>query len=541
MKKLFGILVITVLVISLLIGCNRKTEKIPENTSSNSQCLTNMNLEFNENCFDSSSQYVIQSNVLYGRGYNYNRILGEDSDSFYENYTKIAENVIHIDACNGSLLYLTKDNKVYGIGNSSGGTLQANRNIAEPTLLFENCKFFSVGKNFVLAIKNDNSLWFWGDSKHGQGTIVKDVIYEPIKITDNVQFTKAFGYTSAWVDEYGSLYLCGDNSYNQIGNGNKGSGNPEKYTDIVTTPFCALKNCISFEVTDNSVIRAKTDSGDEYIWGNFHSATPNLKAKEMPQKTSSTQLANGKIRYQKNNILEVPESLQTFYIDKDENGNESIISKKYSLDSNSEKKVVKSNIAPPFLLSSLDGGALTISSVTDDCVYLIAYNELGNGMINNINTTVLYDHYAVPIYIKDSSHLALAVPGAPKELLLNTETGKSENGEFLDYSKLDNKPNIKSSDAENIALKELRKSKYAYYNNIEHDFSIVESISLVLEPDFQNLLFSSRITSKFFDNINSISWCYQINVSNSKNENDIMEIILDANSGDIYSITNISD
>lgn len=541
MKKLFGILVITVLVISLLIGCNRKTEKIPENTSSNSQCLTNMNLEFNENCFDSSSQYVIQSNVLYGRGYNYNRILGEDSDSFYENYTKIAENVIHIDACNGSLLYLTKDNKVYGIGNSSGGTLQANRNVAEPTLLFENCKFFSVGKNFVLAIKNDNSLWFWGDSKHGQGTIVKDVIYEPIKITDNVQFTKAFGYTSAWVDEYGSLYLCGDNSYNQIGNGNKGSGNPEKYTDIVTTPFCALKNCISFEVTDNSVIRAKTDSGDEYIWGNFHSATPNLKAKEMPQKTSSTQLANGKIRYQKNNILEVPESLQTFYIDKDENGNESIISKKYSLDSNSEKKVVKSNIAPPFLLSSLDGGALTISSVTDDCVYLIAYNELGNGIINNINTTVLYDHYAVPIYIKDSSHLALAVPGAPKELLLNTETGKSENGEFLDYSKLDNKPNIKSSDAENIALNELRKSKYAYFNNIEHDFSIVESISLVLKPDFQNLLFSSRITSKFFDNINSINWCYQINVSNSKNENDIMEIILDANSGDIYSITNISD
>lgn len=541
MKKLFGILVITVLVISLLIGCNRKTEKIPENTSSNSQCLTNMNLEFNENCFDSSSQYVIQSNVLYGRGYNYNRILGEDSDSFYENYTKIAENVIHIDACNGSLLYLTKDNKVYGIGNSSGGTLQANRNVAEATLLFENCKFFSVGKNFVLAIKNDNSLWFWGDSKHGQGTIVKDVIYEPIKITDNVQFTKAFGYTSAWVDEYGSLYLCGDNSYNQIGNGNKGSGNPEKYTDIVTTPFCALKNCISFEVTDNSVIRAKTDSGDEYIWGNFHSATPNLKAKEMPQKTSSTQLANGKIRYQKNNILEVPESLQTFYIDKDENGNESIISKKYSLDSNSEKKVVKSNIAPPFLLSSLDGGALTISSVTDDCVYLIAYNELGNGMINNINTTVLYDHYAVPIYIKDSSHLALAVPGAPKELLLNTETGKSENGEFLDYSKLDNKPNIKSSDAENIALNELRKSKYAYFNNIEHDFSIVESISLVLKPDFQNLLFSSRITSKFFDNINSINWCYQINVSNSKNENDIMEIILDANSGDIYSITNISD
>ena len=160
MKKLFGILVITVLVISLLIGCNRDTEKITENTSSNSQNLTNMNLEFNENCIDSGSQYIIQSNVLYGRGYNHNKILEKDSDRFYESYTKIAENVIHIDACNGSLLFLTKDNKVYGIGNSTGGTLQANQNATEPTLLFEDCKFFSVGKNFVLAIKDDNSLWF---------------------------------------------------------------------------------------------------------------------------------------------------------------------------------------------------------------------------------------------------------------------------------------------------------------------------------------------------------------------------------------------
>lgn len=541
MKKSFGIFVITVLVISLLIGCNRETEKITENTSSNSQSQININLEFNEYCIDSGSQYVIESNVLYGRGYNYNRILGEDSDSFYENYTKITENVIHIDACNGSLLYLTADNKVYGIGNSSDGILQSNQNAAEPTLLFEDCKFFSVGKNFVLAVKNDNSLWFWGESKHGQGTIVKDVISEPIKIADNVQFTKAFGYTSAWIDEYGSLYLCGDNSYNQIGNGSKGSSNPEKYADIVSTPFCALKNCTSFEVTDNSVIRAKTDSGDEYIWGNFHSATPNLKEAEMPQKTPSTQLASGKIRYQNNNVLEDPESLQTFYIDKDENGNESVISKRYNLDSNSEKKVVKSNIAPPFFLSSLGGGALTVSSVTDDCVYLITYNELGNGMINDINTTVLYDHYAVPIYIKDSSHLALAVPGAQKELLLNTETGESENGEIFDYSKLDNKPNIKPSDAENITLNELRKSKYNELNNTESNFNNVESVSLVLEPDFQNLLFSSRITPKFFDNINSINWCYQIKVSNSKNENNTMEILLDANSGNIYTVTNISE
>lgn len=539
MKKLFCMIVLIMFMISLLIGCNKETENISEHSSSNIENTININLEFNNDCIDSCTQYIIQSDNLYGRGYNYNKILGQDSDVFYENYIKIAENVIHIDACNGTLMYLTKDYKVYGIGNTQGGILQANQNVTEPILLFENCKFFSIGKNFALAIKNDNSLWFWGESKHGQGTIVKDVVYEPVKIADNVQFVKAFGYTSAWIDEYGSLYLCGDNSFNQIGNEEKGSGISSKYEDIVSTPFCALKNCISFDVTDNSVIYAKTQNGDEYIWGNYHSTVPNLRIKEMPPKTESTQLASGRIHHQYNNILEVPESLQTFYIDKDENGNESIISKRYSLDNNAEKKIVKSNIAPPFILSSLAGGALTISSVTDDCVYLVSYYERGDGLINNINTSVLYDHYAVPIYIKDSTHLALVVPNSQRELLLNTETGKTEDGEFLNDSNLDNKPAITEQEARKIALNELSKSKYKAFAQKEHSFSAVGVSTLEYKPQYQGDYFNSWVTKDYFNN--NPSWIWTVKVGCDKDDLCDMIVYVNAADGNVLYVANSSD
>lgn len=87
---------------------------------------------------------------------------------------------------------------------------------------------------------------------------------------------KAFGYTSAWIDESYSLYLCGDNSYGQIGNGHDGTGLPTLYEDIVSEPFLALENCKEISVTDDYHIRAKTRDGIIYSWGGKYGNIPQV-------------------------------------------------------------------------------------------------------------------------------------------------------------------------------------------------------------------------------------------------------------------------
>ena len=388
-------------------GCTAQTEKDNGGqleTAPTENNLENVKVEFDYNDWStvSKSEYKIIEKDLYGRGEDIFSATNHTTNTFSEKWNKIAENVQHVEANNNAVLYLTFDGNIYGLGKSSSNIFY-NQNsdelINEPILLCTNCKYFSLSNNFVVTIKNDDTLWFWGESKHGQSTMIKETISKPQKIAENIQFVKAFGYSIAWIDQQGNLYLCGDNSFNQIGNGNIGSGKPSQLQDIVSTPFCALRNCISFSVTDNMVITAKTNDGINYIWGNYHCPVPTNISNEFPIKAESTNFSNN-ISFESNNAVSGKDNTITFSKGKDNKGNLSIIYKSSIYDENS--KVVKSNLVPPFTMS-LIGNSLLISSKNDDCLYLLSYNELPGGRINNIKMSLLYSHFAVPVYVKDSN------------------------------------------------------------------------------------------------------------------------------------------
>lgn len=231
-------------------------------------------ITYNTYTSDCGKEYQIIEGILFG-----------NTSEYYKDWVQISDldNIIHIEACNGTLIFLTNDGEVYGLGSPEGGVLKIQTNeyndngdfVTVPILLFENCKYASLGVGFALFIKEDDTLWFLGTSKNGQSTTVIDAIYEPIQIAENIQYAKAFGYTSAWIDAENSLYLCGDNSYGQIGNGSSGSGYPTLYKDIVTTPYFALKYCKSLSINDtNSVVQAETTYGAKYIWGGDYGPSP---------------------------------------------------------------------------------------------------------------------------------------------------------------------------------------------------------------------------------------------------------------------------
>ena len=544
MKKLFFTTNLLLIIAILLAGCGVPSlPKEPENgveAPTDEFILLN---EYNLRSTDIQAEFEIIDGILYGRGYNYNMILGDD-ERFYDENVKIAENVVHVEALNGVLLYLTNDGEVYAKGRDILGIPSAPDFVEnyynEPELLFENCLYFSMGSCFVLAIKNDSSLWFLGESLNGQGANIFEYVSEPIKIADKVKLAKAFGYTSAWIDDKDDLYLCGDDSRNQIGNGGeKGSGFPTLYKDIVAQPYLALENCVSFSVTDSGVIYAKTADGAEYMWGNHHSTFPTLKSKELPERSESTEFGRGVIWQDYYGTLHSDDSVLTYYVDASEEPpyDASVITKTSNLDSKNEKKIMKSDLVPPFKISLIGGSAITISSEGDDCLYLLSYQIKEGGMISDISLSVLYDHYAMPLYVKDSSHLVLAIPNSPNELILNTITFETEEGEPLRDLKLDNQPNIDQNKAESLALNTLSRDKYKSFGSKAHEFSTVSSAEFLFKPEFFGEA-NTWVSEDYFETYLG-DWFWKITVSCTHEDSCAMTLYVDAEYGNVVFISNI--
>lgn len=94
--------------------------------------------------------------------------------------------------------------------------------------------------SFALAVKNDNSLWGWGDNQHGQlgnGEFSNyNKIFLPFKIMDGVSFAAAGAEYSLAIKLDGSLWAWGMNGHGQLGTGdNVGIGVPEKVMEGVAS------------------------------------------------------------------------------------------------------------------------------------------------------------------------------------------------------------------------------------------------------------------------------------------------------------------
>lgn len=78
----------------------------------------------------------------------------------------------------------------------------------------------SIGGMSSGAIKNDGSLWMWGENENGQlGNGNKDNILSPFKLLDDVKSINTTGTYSAAVMNNGSLMMWGNNIGGQLGDG----------------------------------------------------------------------------------------------------------------------------------------------------------------------------------------------------------------------------------------------------------------------------------------------------------------------------------
>ena len=183
-----------------------------------------------KSCGDQFNLYTIdEDGVLWGSGHNeYAQIgVGYADEEFHEKKSKIAEHVVHVDYSQKDfVVYLTEEGKLYGLGNDSTYMLlqhtempvedlayPTKRYVTSPALLLEDVSYARCGRDDVVALKKDGTVWTWGMIWNYQSTGY--CITMPQQILTDVKMITGGWFNHAALKEDGTLWTWG---YNFSGN-----------------------------------------------------------------------------------------------------------------------------------------------------------------------------------------------------------------------------------------------------------------------------------------------------------------------------------
>ncbi|SHI97003.1 dockerin type I domain-containing protein [Clostridium intestinale] len=171
---------------------------------------------------------IKNDNTLWAWGFNYRGQIGDGtggvSGAYKVSPTKVMDNVKHVYAGMGSVYAIKLDDSLWAWGdNQTGqvgdGTIDGSNKIKiNPVKIMDDVKEVSAGNFFAAAIKNDGSLWTWGNNSDGQlgdGTLVSKP--NPVKVMDNVEKIFAGSNSIFAIKNGGELYAWGGNYVGQLG------------------------------------------------------------------------------------------------------------------------------------------------------------------------------------------------------------------------------------------------------------------------------------------------------------------------------------
>lgn len=217
--------------------------------------------------------YIDADGVLWGSGYNQNGQLGNGSyetnlDLGKMDAVRIADHVVSVDANlnNNFCIYLTDDGKLYGMGLNMAGLLLGkdsvkqvysdddNDRVCTPVLLMENVRYARAGREAIVALQEDGSVYWWGQMRTTTSTYgsdydaywtveensvnpVKMMFLEPHKVLENCVYVDISAWNGAAITETGDLYMWGLNIFGQCG-----VAKSENVHDFVWAPQKVLEN-----------------------------------------------------------------------------------------------------------------------------------------------------------------------------------------------------------------------------------------------------------------------------------------------------------
>ena len=206
---------------------------------------------------------IKEDGSLYTWGSNHDGELGNGEYADSLTPIKIMDNVVEIDFTGFVSMALTEKGELYTWGTNDDGKLGIGVSeleiicSREPMMIMSNVKTVNSGS----AITNDNELYLWSSE------VADEIMGEslsPVKVMDDV----SFGNDSYAITNDGILYLWGENYYGQLGNGNSG-GKDNEYNEGIDSwiPVKVMDNVASVSLGRNHSA-AITKDGILYIWGN---------------------------------------------------------------------------------------------------------------------------------------------------------------------------------------------------------------------------------------------------------------------------------
>jgi len=162
------------------------------------------------------------------------------------------------------VMVIRNDGSLWGWGNNTEGQLGISNSISgasisDPVRVMDNVAAVSVGRWHTTALRTDGSLWAWGNNERGQlatGTTFRNR-YTPMKIMDNVVSFSTYQYHTMAVQADGSLWGWGTNFHGILGDGT---------TTNRYTPVRIMDNVVSASVGLSHTAAIRTD-GSLWVWG----------------------------------------------------------------------------------------------------------------------------------------------------------------------------------------------------------------------------------------------------------------------------------
>jgi alpha-tubulin suppressor-like RCC1 family protein len=135
------------------------------------------------------------------------------------------ENVKEIKLGYAHALALKNDGTVWAWGDNSCGQLGvagkefSNTPVMVPGL--SNVTQISAGEEHSVALEGDGTVWTWGHNKYGQlGDGTTSNSYSPVKVQlPPIKAVSARGFNTMALDYNGTIWMWGNNNYGQLGNG----------------------------------------------------------------------------------------------------------------------------------------------------------------------------------------------------------------------------------------------------------------------------------------------------------------------------------
>jgi len=176
------------------------------------------------------------------------------------------ENIKEISKGGNHFLFLKNDETVWAWGNNYTGQLGDGTivNKATPVQVqnLENIKQLKAGLAYSIALKRDGTVWAWGCNNLGQlgdGTIIDKDTPVQVQNLENIKDIKVHYNHSFALKENGTVWAWGCNSHGQLGDGTI----IDKYTPVQVQN---LENIKDIKVNDNYSFALKED-GTVWAWG----------------------------------------------------------------------------------------------------------------------------------------------------------------------------------------------------------------------------------------------------------------------------------